>query len=1400
VLLHNVMPPWCRRAAALVGVLAVSMSSPLSAQLAPASGARTMWQVIPDGTRIQVFAERRFDGASGLRASTVFAMEVDRNGIPWTGADDGLYSYASGQWRREAMPPGFENQQVRSLLMQGDGGKWIGTRRGLVHRARGGNWRVFGEADGLAGSVVFSLTESFAIDGSPRVVAGTSRGVAYFDGSRFVPMSLPTAMAPLGVMVAGSADADRTPELWAASASGGLAVFRKGQWSLYSAAQGLALPDVQFVLPVNGERGGRVYAAGSGGVFVLDRSAGRDRFVPTAGSPMDVYRLATVNAGGDRDELWAGTRDGTVHRLRDGKWTLLRTSISDRHAPITLLKSVPGHGGGSAVYASARGSYLVRLSYGVAGALEMKDSSSAVTVSALFAERGANGRDALWVGTQDQELLHIAADGRRSRFVVGTADRRRVPTAIRRVSFAAPGVAVADGDGEIVVLADSSPWRQRGSAFSRVDNGLEDVRTFQVERVTLPDGTNALLAATSRGVRRWSGTQWEPAWPQLTDTVTAIASGREGGRPVVYLGGRHQVRVVGASGTRVEVFTGLGMTGVGIGAVRSLCRVPSAGTSLVFALDDDHGIVWRAESATEWKALPASLTRVLSTLGVPDMACLGDGRLVAATFSGLAVFDVTAPSPDKWVMRTRVSDADGLPASGVVAVAPGGAPNVVWVGTSYGIGIADVARAALLPPARLTMRVVSESRGRNIADGDVLGPDENDVHIDPMLLTFHREELTRYRVRLSGTAEWPSLAAEVINDPVDGEWIDSPSRYYHDLAPGEYVLSVWAYDWAGREYGPVQRSFSVLTPNWKTWPARVIYILWVVLLLMIAYRWRVRTLRESDAQLLASERRARDSEGRFRAIFEQALDGHLLLEDGRVQASNAVAASLFGATGPDELQGRTVSDLFGDEASANGLRVSGEWAIATSDTPVPVHYTITEVPSADRVLQHVVIRDLTEVRKAEAERAWFQAQVREAQKLESLGTLAGGVAHDFNNLLGVIRGNAELARTALRRGRSNDDNLGAILDASDRARDIVRQILTFSRRSSPTREYVNLSRLVLDLLPLLRRMVPRTVQLTIEGTDDAHLLMGDPTQLQQLLLNLVSNAAYAMRSTTNGLLTLELSSRVIPDDQPAPRGAVVVLRVRDTGAGMSDDVRSRIFEPFFTTKPTGEGTGLGMAVVHGIVVSHEGRAEVYSEEGKGSVFEIRFPQAVIEGLWDEGLDPSAVEATEVEATEVEATEVEATEVEATADGPEPMGVVTSASGDEGMTDVLEDSPYAGTTIVVVDDEPAVASVVERALQHYGHVVRVFNAPEAALQFIRQQPSSVDLLITDQTMPGMTGDLLAEAVHALRSELPVLILTGFSHRLTPERIAASGVHAVMLKPVELPELKRRVDEALSMLRR
>ena len=1368
------------------------MAAQGAGQDSAAAPSRSLWQVAPAGRELEVLAERRFDPVTGLRGATVYAMALDGSGIPWIGADDGLYSYAGGQWRRETLPRDADNQQVRSLLIASDGSRWVGTRRSAFRRARGGAWRTFREEDGLRGGVVFSLVESRAIDGALRVVAGTARGVSWFDGRKFVPLELPAGMNPLGMMLATTTAPDGAPELWAASSLGGVARLHRGTWSLFSAAEGLALADAQFALATPNDRNARLYVAGTDGVFALQRQSGGDRFVRVPGAPRNAFRLEMVSTGDGRDELWVGTVSGEVRRLRDGVWHTVPTTITDRHGSITLLKSVNGHGGATAVYASARSGYLVRLSQGVAGSLPMSDDAAAPLISAVYAERGANGRDDVWMGAAELGVVHVSATGVRRRLPIGDGRGQGV-FQLRRLSWAPPSpmssaTSTAPAMSMMTAVVDSAVWRLRGSAFERADAGLAGVRVSQINRVRLPDGRDALVAATSGGLRLWSGTEWVAVYPQIAGAIGSVTAGLLNGTAVLFAGGTHQVHVVRATpGITVasEALPTANMAGVGNGIVRELCVSVTPARTRVVAYDTDLGIAWRAIDGGAWHPLPPQLHRQLNSLGVTDLACLPDGRLVVATFAGLSVFDMSAPEPDKWRVSTQVSDADGLPASTVSAIGISGTRDMVWAGTTFGLGLVDLSRAVQLPPARLTMRLTSEARGRVVGQGDVLGPDENDLHVEPILLTFHREELTRYRVRLSGKAEWPAWRADVQNDPAEGQWLDVPNRYYHDLAPGSYELSVWAYDWAGREYGPITRSFSVLTPNWRTWPARVIYVLWGVLLLTIAYRWRVRTIRESGEQLLLSERRARDSEGRFRAIFEQALDGHLLLEGGRVQAANEVVARILEVASPDALVGRTMQELLGDGGTVASAGAPTEITLTRGDHTVPVEYTITDVPSADRVLQHVVVRDLTDVRKAEAERAWFQAQVREAQKLESLGTLAGGVAHDFNNLLGVIRGNAELARTALKRGRSNDDNLGAILDASDRARDIVRQILTFSRRSTPTREYVNLSRLLLDLLPLLRRMVPRTVQLEIEGAEASHLLMGDPTQLQQLLLNLVSNAEYAMRSKTDGVLTLALSSRKSTEPGMGARDCVV-LQVRDTGDGMSEEVRSRIFEPFFTTKPTGEGTGLGMAVVHGIVVSHEGRAEVFSEEGKGTTFEIRFPQAVIEGLWDEDLDPTAL--------------LEEMAAEQARDDEEPEGVLNPTAVESPDIDVLEDSPFAGTTIVVVDDEPAVAQVVERALQHYGHLVHVFNHPELALQFIRQQPSSVDLLITDQTMPGMTGDLLAESVHALRGDLPVLILTGFSHRLTPERIAAARAHAVLLKPVELAELKRRVDEALAMAMR
>lgn len=1363
-----------------------------------------MTRVAPAGQTLQSLAERRFEATSGLRASTAFAMVFDADGVPWLAGDDGLFVYAGGQWRRDALPPEFEKQEVRSLLFADDGTQWMGTRRGLLRRTADRAITVFRDGDGLAGSVVYSLVRSAAIDGTQRVVAGTSRGVSYFDGERMVLLPMPTGFEPLGVMLSDVDGPDGRSELWVANSVGGVARYQRGAWTLFGPNEGLKTPDSQFLLSAPGDSAGRLYVAGSEGVFVLRTRDRREFFEPLDGTPRNATRLEWVTQPDGQRELWVGTVGGRVYRLRNGQWSGVRTAISVRHGTVTLLKAAPGHGGGVAVYASSRGGYVSRLSYSIASTLLLSESDDPGFITAVFAERGLNGRDDLWVASQEMGLRHFASTGELTVHPFGAREERGAVAQVGRISLAPPTAAAVPGDSVVAVVANGVPWRLQGSTFVRMDQGLEGVAVHQLRRLRLPDGTDALLAATASGLRQWNGSQWRSAFPSVTDAVTSLHAGREGGRRVLYLGGPHRVQVLDTAGITDEPIPNIGSVGIGTGSVRRICTVEAPGGGVVFVHESERGVFWRPMARGQpWQLVPPQIRRELLTIGITDVECLTDGRIAIGTFSKVLVLDVGTGDPASWRMVTQISDADGLPSSAIVTLGSSGARGMLWVGTELGVGLVNVARASQLPPARLALRVTSGRGSQLVADGAVLDPGDNDLQVDPLLLSFHREEDTRVRLRLRAQGRWgnSSLDVEAERDTLGTDWLETSNRAFDDLSPGSYVLSAWAIDWAGREYGPLRQSFTIRTPVWRTPAALLGYLFVVGFVLTAAYRWRIRLLRDGSEQLLASERRARDSERRFRAIFEQALDGHLLAEDGRVQAANAVAARLFGVPTPEALQQRQLTELFAASEAATSSASPREALVVREIGEVPVQYTVTDVPSASRVLQHVVVRDLTEVRKAEAERAWFEAQVREAQKLESLGTLAGGVAHDFNNMLGVIRGNAELARTALHRGRSPDDNLGAILDASDRARDIVRQILTFSRRSTPTREYVNLSRIVLDLQPLLRRMIPRTVKLSVEGADRAHLMMGDPTQLQQLLLNLVSNAEYAMRSRTDGVLTIALSARTVPTWQPAPHGDVVVLQVRDTGQGMSADVRSRIFEPFFTTKPTGEGTGLGMAVVHGIVVSHEGRADVLSEEGQGTTFELQFPRAVIEGLWDEDTEPTALLEPEDAAVGVSPVSRDMA-VPRSADDAATVARMDADehARSEGLGAVLTDGQFAGTTIVVVDDEPAVARVVERALQHYGHVVHVFLSPEPALSFIREQPSAIDLLITDQTMPGMTGDLLAEAVHALRSELPVLILTGFSHRLTPERIAAARAHLVLLKPVELATLKRAVDDALSSVGR
>ena len=526
---------------------------------------------------------------------------------------------------------------------------------------------------------------------------------------------------------------------------------------------------------------------------------------------------------------------------------------------------------------------------------------------------------------------------------------------------------------------------------------------------------------------------------------------------------------------------------------------------------------------------------------------------------------------------------------------------------------------------------------------------------------------------------------------------------------------------------------------------------------------RKRAAEASAMQVLASEER-------FRRLFDRGADPQLLSDGERIVAANPAAMALLANGDDDVLIGVSTSQV---TAACDAVMAQDDVSYETDvmtlqGNAIPVALRRTRIPLNRGELLHFQLRDLRGTRRLEAERRELETQLLASQRLEALGTLAGGVAHDFNNLLTVIRANAEIAQLALseRDDEGVLESLAAIGHASDRARDIIRQILLFSRRSVPTRAHINLAALITDAQTLLRATIPSTVQLLVEVRVAEAWINGDSTQMQQLLLNLCSNAEYAMRPTGGGVLRVTVDIVQVDDSHHGmrhpqlARGAYVRLQVRDTGCGMSDDVRQRIFEPFFTTKPTGEGTGLGLAVLHGIVQSHHGSVAVDSNDGEGSSFELLF------GLV----------------------------------APAEQGASSLLWTTAVMTPRDRRAVDAGASLVLlVDDEPGILRAAERGIVAAG--LRVITAPSGrdALAALHDHPD-IAVVITDQTMPEMTGLTLAEHVRTLRPGLPIILSTGYTGRTAAEALQDTRIDAILDKPYTLLQLTDAIKDALQTVRR
>jgi len=386
--------------------------------------------------------------------------------------------------------------------------------------------------------------------------------------------------------------------------------------------------------------------------------------------------------------------------------------------------------------------------------------------------------------------------------------------------------------------------------------------------------------------------------------------------------------------------------------------------------------------------------------------------------------------------------------------------------------------------------------------------------------------------------------------------------------------------------------------------------------------------------------------------------------------------------------------------------------------------------------------DITEKRKLED-------AYRQAQKMESIGQLAGGIAHDFNNILAAILGNLYLARMDAAGQPAILEHLEQISEAGRRATELVKQILAFSRHAKPEREPLKLNDIVIEALKLLRSSLPATIRIETSLTE-MPVVLANATAIHQVIMNLGTNAWHALRDQT-GVLKVEMRELVLDEDfvetHPDLRpGRYVQLSVSDTGCGMDPAMLEHIFEPFFTTKGVGEGTGLGLAVVHGIMKSHDGGISVYSQPGEGTTFHLYFPAI----------------ATEVLAQEIAAT-------------PIPRG--------------------HGEHIMFLDDEEVLASVGKRILNRLGYVVTALTNPLEAITAVRDQPAAFDLVISDLTMPGMDGIKLGGQLLQLQPHLPIIIMSGFSGALTAEKVRELGFRELLCKPCTPRELAETVHRIL-----
>jgi PAS domain S-box-containing protein len=506
-------------------------------------------------------------------------------------------------------------------------------------------------------------------------------------------------------------------------------------------------------------------------------------------------------------------------------------------------------------------------------------------------------------------------------------------------------------------------------------------------------------------------------------------------------------------------------------------------------------------------------------------------------------------------------------------------------------------------------------------------------------------------------------------------------------------------------------------------------------------------------ELKRTQEAIRENQSRLSSIITSAMEAIITLDKHlRIQSFNPASEQMFRCSEAEALgqsidrfialpqndgdqdqldntdQGSIVGMLERRMRTINAVRVNGE--------NFPIEASISQVTVGQEELYTIILRDITERVKAEEVQRNLQAQLLQSQKMEAVGSLAGGIAHDFNNILSVIIGNSELVKLKLSPNHRAMKHIDEVINASDRAQALVQQILAFSRKQDSNYRPVRLHYILREGMKLLRASIPTTVEIKLDLPMKGPLVLADATQIHQVVMNLCTNAAQAMEGIDGKLVvrqkSIEYDDRAMLYHPDLKKGRYAVITVQDTGTGMDALTMKRIFEPFFTTKGPGKGTGLGLAIVHAIIKNHGGATKFQSQLGKGTQVDVYLP--IYEG--------------EEESLKLEE---------------------------------IKESLGSSERIMIVDDEPQLLDALTELLKGLGYQAFPFTNPKDALNAFENDPDGYDLLITDHTMPHMTGIILTNKVLQVRKDLPVILMTGYDQMEAPEKLHSLGIRTVLLKP-------------------